>query len=221
MHIGLIGGIGPAATLSYYSGLVRAYNAAGQVMQLTIAHADMGAMVRNLEAGQPEAQANIFAAHVDELKAAGCKAVAVTSMGGHFCIQQLEAISSLPVINALPALNAYFPAKGVKRIGVLGTRMVTTSKFYGGVTSIDVIPPEDPVAVHAAYIAVATAASATPDLRAYFHEEGRKLIARGADVVVLAGTDLFVAFDGADPGYPVTDSTAVHVEAIAQAGMGS
>ena len=43
---------------------------------------------------------------------------------------------------------------------------------------------------------------------------------QGADAVLLAGTDLFVAFEGHDPGFPVLDSAAIHIEALAAASMG-
>ena len=42
---------------------------------------------------------------------------------------------------------------------------------------------------------------------------------QGAEVVVLGGTDLSVAFHGGDPGYPVVDSAIVHADAIARAAM--
>jgi len=44
MHIGLIGGIGPAATDFYYRGLVDRHAAAGIPLECTIAHADVREM---------------------------------------------------------------------------------------------------------------------------------------------------------------------------------
>ena len=49
MHIGLIGGIGPAATDFYYRGLVDRHRAADIPLDCTIAHADVREMSRNLE----------------------------------------------------------------------------------------------------------------------------------------------------------------------------
>ena len=43
MHLGLIGGIGVAATVVYYQRLARAVDAMGVPMQLTIAHGDIRA----------------------------------------------------------------------------------------------------------------------------------------------------------------------------------
>ncbi len=56
MHIGLIGGIGPAATEFYYRGLVKAHSSAEKVMELTIVHADVRDLLRNLSAGAAREQ---------------------------------------------------------------------------------------------------------------------------------------------------------------------
>ena len=91
MHIGLIGGIGPAATDFYYRGLIERHAASGIPLELTIAHADVREMSRNIANRDPGRQAEIFARLVERMKAAGAAAAAVTSMGGHFCVKELEA----------------------------------------------------------------------------------------------------------------------------------
>ena len=62
MHIGLIGGIGPAATEYYYRGLIERYARLGSALDLTIAHADVQEMARNLANRAARKQAEIFAA---------------------------------------------------------------------------------------------------------------------------------------------------------------
>ena len=111
MHIGLIGGIGPAATDFYYRGLVNAFSAAGERLELTIVNASTADLLHNLTQDRPQDQAEIFLAFVDRLKAAGADIAAVTSLGGHFCIRELEAIASLPLINIIPVLDAYLPTR--------------------------------------------------------------------------------------------------------------
>jgi aspartate racemase len=37
---------------------------------------------------------------------------------------------------------------------------------------------------------------------------------QGADAVMLGGTDLFLAFQGQDCGFPVLDCADVHVDAL-------
>ncbi|MBT2186663.1 aspartate/glutamate racemase family protein [Sphingobium nicotianae] len=219
MHIGLIGGIGPAATLVYYDALSRQCAQAGERLHLTIANADTREMIANMEAGRPDLQAVIFARYIDQLRAGGCEAAAITSMGGHFCIEQLKPLSSLPIISTVPALDACLAARGYGTVGVMGTRAVMNSGIYG-VQAARVIVPEgdDLEAVHANYLGIAVAAAATPEQIAFFHAQGRKLIDRGADVVILGGTDLSVAFAD-NPGYPILDSALVHAEVIGRVAM--
>ena len=42
---------------------------------------------------------------------------------------------------------------------------------------------------------------------------------QGAEAVVLAGTDLGLAFNDIDPGYPVIDALDVHVDVLADLAM--
>lgn len=215
-HIGLIGGIGPAATEFYYRNLVKRHADAGTKMELTIVHADTGEMISNFKKGARETQAQIFLAFTKRLQAAGCDAVAVTSMAGHFCVPDLIEISPLPVINAVPAINSHFANHGLKRIGLLGTEGVMKSGLYGGITSAELIHPEGDAldTVSEQYFAIAHVGTCSEDQRALFFSEGQKLMDRGADAVMLAGTDLCLAFDGHEPGYPVLDSALVHVDSI-------
>lgn len=222
MHIGLIGGIGPAATEFYYRGLVKAHEDAGKAMELTIVHAQVGDLVRNATDGNATAQAEIYRDLTERLKGAGAAAVAVTSLGGHFCISEFEAISPLPVLNAIPAIDAYLGICGYSRIGVIGTRFVMQSGVYGGVRSVELLPPEgdDMDAVHQAYLGIAMPVTPNPDDCAYLFDAGRKLVAeQGAEAVFLGGTDLFLAFEGRDPGYPVIDAAEIHIGALARASM--
>jgi aspartate racemase len=221
MHIGLIGGIGPAATEVYYRALVKLYASANLRLDLTIANADAREMVGNLEAGNRQAQATIFSRYVDRLKAAGCEAVALTSMGAHFCIAELEPMSSLPVISALPALEEYFAAMGAAKVGVLGTRAVMESGLYG-MPGVDVVtvPSDELQTAHGHYISMAIRGAASDEERSFFEHAALRLVGeQGVDAVVLGGTDLFLAFDKPSYPYRIVDCALVHAEKIARIGM--
>ena len=220
MHIGLIGGIGPAATDFYYRGLIDRHAASGTSLEVTIAHADAREMTRNLANNDPGRQAKIFARLVERLKAAGARAAAVTSMGGHFCIKQLEAISALPILNAIPEVDAAIARRKLKKVGVIGTRTVMESKLYGGISSAEVIAPEGETMerVHSAYVEMAIPGRVTDEQRRIFHTVGRHLCREGGgEAIMLGGTDLFLAFAGKDPGFALVDCADIHVEAIYRA----
>jgi aspartate racemase len=216
MHIGLIGGIGPAATDFYYRGLIDRHVAAGIPLDCTIAHADVREMSRNLNARTPARQAAIFAGLIERMKRAGAEVAAVTSMGGHFCIDQLLPISPLPLVHGIHAVDAAIKKSGLKRIGVLGTRTVMETRLYGGVSSAELIAPDGEMfgRVGDTYSAMATIGKVTEDQREVFVTAGRQLCARGAEAIMLGGTDLFLAFAGRAPPFPLVDCADIHVEAI-------
>jgi aspartate racemase len=216
MHIGLIGGIGPAATDYYYRGLIEGHVAAGRRLELTIAHADARELVANVADNRRQAQAAAFLPLVRRLQAAGAQAVAVTSMGGHFCIGELEAQSPLPVINVLNALGGAIAARRLAAVGLIGTRRVMDTRAYGRITAAQVLLPDEPQreAVHRAYVEMAVPGRVTPAQRDVFFAAGRALTARGAEAVILGGTDLFLAFNGEACGFATIDCAQVHVEAI-------
>lgn len=96
MHIGMIVGIGPAATDFYYRSLIRRMADQGVALELTMVHADAPTLLRNQEAGQTRAQVEIYEKLTRRLKESGASAVAVTSVAGHFCIDEFADVSSLP-----------------------------------------------------------------------------------------------------------------------------
>jgi aspartate racemase len=217
MHIGLIGGIGPAATDLYYRGLVDRHFAAGIPLECTIVHADVREMSRNLTGGKPQLQAEVFARLIGRLKAAGAEAAAVTSMGGHFCINQLLPISPLPLIHGIHAVDAAIAKSGLKKIGVLGTRLVMDTRLYGGVSSAELIAPGGDMfdQVGDAYMAMAQIGRVVDQQREVFLTAGRQLIRdHGVEAIMLGGTDLFLAFAGRDPPFPLVDCADIHIDAI-------
>ena len=217
MHLGLIGGIGPAATEHYYRGLVDRHARADTALELTIVHADVRELTRNLANGDARKQAETFASLIGRLAAAGAQAAALTSMGGHFCIGQLKAISPMPIINAIPAVDAAIRERRLKTIGIIGTRTVMETRLYGGISAAAVVLPEGEALeqVHKSYVDMAIAARVTEAQRRTFFSVGRHLCqVQGAEAVILGGTDLFLAFQGQDVGFPVIDCAEIHMDAL-------
>lgn len=222
VHIGLIGGIGVAATVVYYQRLVAAVAARGVgTLALTIVHGDIQELIRNNLADRREAQARGYLPLVQRLRAAGCDCVAVTSLGGHFCVDELVALSPLPVVSAVTPLDAYFAGRGIRRVGLLGTRVVMRTGLYGKLVRTEAMALAGEIdLIGQTYQDVAVAGACSAEQRALFLDAGRRLVAAGAEAVVLAGTDLNLAFDGQDPGYEVIDALDVHVGVLADLAVG-
>ena len=71
-----------------------------------------------------------------------------------------------------------------------------------------------------AYLDVAVAGLCPESTRQAFFAAGRQMVAEGAEAIVLAGTDLNLAFDGQEPGFRVIDALDVHVGLLADFASG-
>ena len=218
MHIGLIGGIGPAATDFYYRGLIAKAAAANKDLDLTIAHADSPTLLSNMAAGNHEAQSAVYQKLTHRLKAAGAECVVITSISGHFPIDHFEAVSPLPVINLLSILRNWLHENGAKRVGLLGTNTVMATAMHGKLDGIDIVIPQAETIdlVHDTYVDLALSGVPTDQHRSVFFGEGEKLVRdQGAQAILLGGTDLNVAFEGHSPPFDVIDCASIHIDAIA------
>ena len=223
MHIGLIGGIGPAATDAYYRRLVLGFAARQAELVMTIAHADTPTLVKNLASNDKAAQAAIFAGLAKRLVLAGADCVVVTSIAGHFCIDDFLAASPLPVVNMIVEVGQALKQRGLIRIGILGTRTVMESRFYGALPFVEIIPPDgqELSEVHEAYIAMAAAGAVTDAQRAVFDAASARLLSdHGAQAIMLGGTDLALVYDEATSKTPVIDCVNIHVDAIVRLALG-
>lgn len=215
MHIGLIGGIGPAATVVYYQRLCAIMRDRGVPLELTIVQADAPTLVSNVNGDDRPAQARIYAAHIDQLKAAGATCAAITSLGGHFCYEETAAISSLPLVSGVAPLDRYFLKNGYDTVGLMGTNVVMRTALYGQLANTCSLAPTNLTEIGETYLNMALSGICDDTARDRFFTAGAQMMDAGAKAIVLAGTDLNLAFDGHDPGYPVIDALDVHVAQLA------
>ena len=218
MHIGLIVGIGPAATDFYYRYLIAAAARIGKDLELTMAHADTPTLLRNQSTANDQAQVDIYLRLTERLQRAGIAQVAVTSIAGHFCIDGFKKVCPVPVIDLLDVVKLEVRRRGLKKVGLLGTRVVMESGFYGVLDGVEVVAPADDLLdVHEAYVSMATAGLVTPAQREVFLRAGQtQTRQQGCEAVMLAGTDLALVFKDDDkPGFETLDCAALHAGAIA------
>lgn len=222
MHIGLIGGIGPAATVVYYQRLCAAMARRAARLDLTIVQADIHELIANNLADRRVEQAEIYARLIDRLKAAGADCAAITSLGGHFCLDETRARSALPLVSAVEPLDAFFAAEGIGTVGLLGTRVVMRTRLYGQLRQTRTLALDDEIeSLGQLYQEMAVAGTCDPATRARFLDAGQRLADQGAEAVVLAGTDLNLAFDGQITPYREIDALDVHVALLADLASGS
>jgi aspartate racemase len=179
-------------------------------------------LIRNNLADNRAEQAAIYAKLIDRLAAAGADLAAITSLGGHFCFEETQAISPLPLVSAVAPLDAYFASQGIGCVGLLGTRVVMRTRLYGQLQKTRAVAIDGDIdRLGQAYQDMAVAGHCGEASRASFIAAGRQMMeTMGAQAIVLAGTDLNLAFDGQDPGYPVIDALDIHVALLAELASG-
>ena len=223
-HIGLIGGIGPAATDYYYRKIIAAYAESGLELELIIAHADAPTLLRNLQNDDRKSQVEIYTRLTNRLKTAGADFVVITSIAGHFCIEEFKVKSPLPVIDLIEAVREEVELKGYSRLGILGTERVMRSEFYGalGKTKVVTPPPSMLAKVHAAYVALTSSGLVTGPQRETLSEACGELIEDfGVDAVLLGGTDLALVFDEETSVFPIVDCASIHSRKVISVAMNS
>lgn len=217
MHVGLIGGIGPAATVAYYQRLADRCRDAEVALDLTIANTEIRVLAANAASDRRAQQAQVYARVIDRLAGAGAEVAAITSIGGSFCEDETREIAALPLVSAFAGLDAHFVGRGLDTVGILGAGAVMRTALFGRLARTRVVVPDENLAqVGQTYVDMAVSGRCTPTQRDILFAAGRAMIDRGAAAVVLAGTDLGLAFDGRDPGFPVIDALDVHVDQLFQ-----
>ena len=112
--------------------------------------------------------------------------------------------------------------RGLKRIGILGTRTAMETRLFGGVTSAEIVPPggTDLDDVHDAYVSMAASGVATDAQRAVFTAACQRLLNdTGVEAIMLGGTDLALVFNDQTADFPLVDCAAIHVDAVARLAM--
>jgi aspartate racemase len=214
--LGLIGGLGPPATIHYYRGLIAAHEALGYVPRLLIAHADVNRAMAAVGAKDFDGLARYLATLIESMAAGGAELTAMVAITPHICAPQLERLSPLPLINMVSEVADHVRAQGLKRVALLGTRFTLETRMFGRLDDVEIVMPQpgEIDQIHNAYVEIVAGRVSTAQVT-----ELRKLaytfIARdGAEAILLAGTDLSTVFNENNTDFPAIDCARIHIEAI-------
>ena len=214
--LGLIGGLGPGATVHYYRELLAAHAAQGRVARMLIAHADVNRVMAAAGAKDFGGLADYLAGLIGSMKAGGAEMTAIVALTPHICVPQLTPISPLPLIDMVSEVTAEIRVRGLKRVAMFGTRFTVETRMFGRLDGIDVVmpKPDEIELVHNTYTDVVAARSTAMQI------DGLRRLAHtfvnrdGAEAILLAGTDLSTVFDETNVDFPAIDCAAVHIRAI-------
>ena len=215
--LGLVGGLGPNATVYYYNGLIAAHKAQGRVARMIIAHADVDHGRPLAEAGKLDELARYLNGFIDATAAGGAEMAAIVAVTPHICSAQLLPLLRIPLIDMVATVADEISARGLKRVALLGTRSTVQSRMFGRLGVEVVMPTPDEIDfINDAYLDIVYDRS-TPAGIDRLRELAHTLMKRdGAESVLLAGTDLSMVLNEANAGFPTIDCAGVHIAEIAK-----
>ncbi len=218
--IGLVGGLGVGAAIHYYRELAAAHEQDGRPLELVMAHAQMSRVFELASANDLTGLAEYLAGILSNLKAAGATIGVIPAMTPHLAADQLAAITPIPLVNLIEVITAALSAMGARRIALLGTRFVVETDLFGKLPGFEIArpAPDEITFIHDTYSQLARTGSVS-------HEQYRQLVATaerlrardGAEVIVLAGTDLATLFNESNTPFPHLDCARAHIQAIMRA----
>jgi aspartate racemase len=219
---GIVGGIGPEATLDYYRLAVELYREkSGGYPRLVIDSIDLGRMLDLMARGRLDEVAAYLIEEVRRLARAGADFAALAANTAHVVFEEVRAASPIPLLSIVEATRDAAAAQGLTRLALLGTRYTMQARFYPEVLAAAgmacVRPAADEQAyIHEKYLGELVNGVFRPETRQRMLDViARMKAGDGIDGVILGGTELPLLLpEPVIAGVPALDTTALHVAAI-------
>ncbi len=224
--VGIIGGIGPEATIVYYRAILALHaqrKRDGSNPSIIINSIDLKRMFGLIGANDLPGVTEYFVAELEKLARAGADFAALSSNTPHIVFDDIRRRSSLPLISIVEETCKVAIALSVKKAALVGTAVVMRGGYYPAVFSPKgvtiVLPqPEEQEYVHHKYMTEFAPGIFLPETRARLLEIIQQMIQRdGIDAVILGGTELGLILrpeDVSDLNIPFLDTAQIHAQAI-------
>ncbi len=145
--IGLIGGLGPEATVDYYKEIIKVFSVENEDLnypEIIIYSVNMSEFIGLIKQKEYEKATSYLLEKLDALKSAGADFAAITANTPHLLFDELAKKSSLQLISIVEATCKEAVKRNLKRPGLFGTGFTMNASFYPDVfikNDIEVIMP--------------------------------------------------------------------------------
>lgn len=217
--IGIIGGMSPQSTVTYYQTIVRLhYEAEGDhaYPRIVIGSIPFQQISDACHDGNWDRVRDIVQDEGDALTVAGADFLLISANTIHKIMHGLRF--SRPLLTIYDAVAVAAREQGMTRLGLTGTGFTMADGFYEEALrerDLEVVLPseEDQEAVHRIIYDELTTGTVLPESQRAFAEVSARLRDAGADAVLLACTELELLTRDFDLGVPALDTTFAHAEA--------
>jgi aspartate racemase len=216
--VGIVGGLGVAATVHYYRHVTAACRARGVVPELSFVHADVDRGQDLIRAGDLEGLARYLAGFVARLARAGAKVAVLPAVTPHICIRELTPLLPVPLLNIVEVLAERLVERRIRRVALMGSVFTVRGSLFGQLAGIEIVRPQHGEIdfIGQAYQRILDDASRPDDADGLRRIAERLRTQDGVETILLAGTDLIALFDETTAGFPCLDVARLHIDAIVE-----
>jgi len=215
--LGIIGGIGPESTAEYYRQLIAEYRRRkpdGSYPSLIVDSIDLKRFLGLVAAGEFQTLIRWLTEEIERLARAGCDVALFASNTPHIVFSELHP--SIPLISIVEAARDHANARGLKRLGLFGTKFTMRGRFYPEVFApMQIVRPSDNEQdfIHDRYLGELVPGIRNPETReALLRILDRMKDEEQIDALILGGTELpLILGDASHNGVPLLDTTRIHV----------
>ena len=219
--LGIIGGMSWESTESYYRLInegIKDKLGGLHSADLLIHSVDFGPINELQEQDEWAELGVIMASSAQRLQAAEVDGIMIASNTMHKLIDDVQAVTSVPVIHIADATTDAIKKQKLTKIALLGTQFTMTQDFYKQRlidAGLQVFIPEsdERTEVHRIIKKELCVGQFKDSSREYYRQVIKDLAAQGAEGVILGCTEIGLLIKQADSPIPVFDTTAIHAAA--------
>ncbi len=219
--IGIIGGLSPESTVSYYLHITRSYvEMFGDCHypEIFIVSVDLDQYHAWRVAGEWDAIANHLALSAGRLQAAGADFGLIATNTMHKVFNQTQRLTTLPLLSLFDPLVWNITENKVSTVGLLGTTTTMADPFYAEtLAQYDIrtlVPtPEQQEEIHRIIIEELVLGKLNDASRAYYLKVMAELKSQGAEGIILGCTEIPLLITPRDIDMTLFDTAILHADA--------
>lgn len=219
--IGILGGMSAASTQIYYRELCnRTRQRLGGLHspELLIRSLDFAVIEKLQAAGDWQQAGEILNCEAKALERGGAALLLLATNTMHKLAAEMMRGVSIPLLHIADATAASIQQQSLRRPGLMATAFTMEQDFYTGrliAAGLAPLIPEaaDRAETHRIIYDELCRDIVTPESEAAYIAIAERLIARGADCLILGCTEVGMLLDQGNVGVPVFDTTLVHCDA--------
>ena len=218
--LGILGGMSPESTISYYLNINRAVNATlggNTSAKLLMSSVNFDEIVQCQKSGDSQKAGAMLAREAKLLESIGAEGILIGANTMHKVAGAVQNAVSVPLLHILDVVADRIKAQGLRKVALLGTHYTMADNFYvDGLRErgVEPIVPDDnaKLEIHRIIFEELCVGIIKPESKAYYLKTIENLTALGAEGVILGCTEIGLLINQRDSTLPFFDTATLHSE---------